>query len=293
MNKIIGKINALILSALMIVSGTAAVTGVFNTNRLTAMAADDTIILRVCNWEEYIDTGDWSDDDTIDLESGSIKGENSIITDFENWYYENYGKKVKVQYSCLGTNEELYNMLTLGDDYDVICPSEYMIMKLMAEDWLEPFSDDFYDTSIANNYYAKGVSPFIKKTFDENKINGESWSRYAAGYMWGITGIVYNPDKVTSQSIQIQILRIANRCQHTSKIRSYRLQYNYWYHKLLPATLLKHHYCKWDKCYKRHIICYNHAAKEIQSYKDCNKLPHFSCSCKKGMSDFSKIPFCI
>ena len=59
MNKIIGKINALILSALMIVSGTAAVTGVFNTNRLTAVAADDTIILRVCNWEEYIDTGDW------------------------------------------------------------------------------------------------------------------------------------------------------------------------------------------------------------------------------------------
>ena len=105
MNKIIGKINALILSALMIVSGTAAVTGVFNTNRLTAVAADDTIILRVCNWEEYIDTGDWSDDDIIDLESGSIKGENSIITDFENWYYENYGKKVKVQYSCLGTNE--------------------------------------------------------------------------------------------------------------------------------------------------------------------------------------------
>ena len=139
MNKIIGKINALILSALMIVSGTAAVTGVFNTNRLTAVAADDTIILRVCNWEEYIDTGDWSDDDIIDLESGSIKGENSIITDFENWYYENYGKKVKVQYSCLGTNEELYNMLTLGDDYDVICPSEYMIMKLMAEDSLSHF----------------------------------------------------------------------------------------------------------------------------------------------------------
>ena len=78
MNKIIGKINALILSALMIVSGTAAVTGVLNTNRLTAVAADDTIILRVCNWEEYIDTGDWNDDDTIELESGSIKGENSI-----------------------------------------------------------------------------------------------------------------------------------------------------------------------------------------------------------------------
>ncbi len=197
MNKIIGKINAVVLATLMTVSSVAATAGVFNTNRVTAEAAEDTIVLRVCNWEEYIDEGGWDDEDTIDLESGNIKGENSIITDFENWYYENYGKKVKVQYSCLGTNEELYNMLTLGDDYDVICPSEYMIMKLMAEDWLEPFSDDFYDASIANNYYAKGVSPFIKKTFDENKINGEPWSRYAAGYMWGITGIVYNPEEVT------------------------------------------------------------------------------------------------
>ena len=199
MNKIIGKINVLILSVLMIVIGTAAVTGVFNTNRLTAVAADDTIILRVCNWEEYIDTGDWNDDDTIELESGSIKGENSIITDSENWYYENYGKKVKVQYSCLGTNEELYNMLTLGDEYDLICPSEYMFMKLMAEGWLEPYSEQFYDKSIKENYYAKGVSPFIKKMFDDNKINGESWSKYAAGYMWCVTGIVYNPEEVTKE----------------------------------------------------------------------------------------------
>ena len=37
-------------------------------------------------------------------------------------------------------------MLTLGDEYDLICPSEYMFMKLMTEGWLEPFSDEFYDT---------------------------------------------------------------------------------------------------------------------------------------------------
>ena len=72
-----------------------------------------------------------------------------------------------------------------------------MIMKLMAEGWLEPFSDDFYDKNIKENYYARGVSPFIEEVFNENKIDGESWSRYAAGYMWGITGIVYNPELVT------------------------------------------------------------------------------------------------
>lgn len=49
------------------------------------------------------------------------------------------------------------------------------------------------------NYYVKGVSPYINSVFNENEINGESWSRYAAGYMWGITGFVYNPEVVTKE----------------------------------------------------------------------------------------------
>ena len=90
-------------------------------------------------------------------------------------------------------------MLTLGDVYDLVCPSEYMFMKLMAEDMLVPLSDHFYDTSDPNNYYAIGVSPYIKGIFDAKTIGGEPWSKYAAGYMWGVTGIVYNPDVVTEE----------------------------------------------------------------------------------------------
>ena len=104
---------------------------------------EKTITLRICNWEEYIDQGEWDDDEVIDLESGDIIGRNSMIEDFENWYYETYGTRVKVEYSTFGTNEDLYNMLTIGDVYDLVCPSEYMIMKLMAEDRLVPYSEDF------------------------------------------------------------------------------------------------------------------------------------------------------
>lgn len=157
------------------------------------------VVLRVCNWEEYIDEGDWDEEETIDLESGDIIGENSIVKDFEEWYYETYGIRVRVEYSTFGTNEDLYNMLTLGDVYDVVCPSEYMIMKLMAEKKLEPLSEQFFDTSDSNNYYIKGVSPYIQSVFDQHEIGGEAWSKYAAGYMWGITGIVYNPDVVTEE----------------------------------------------------------------------------------------------
>lgn len=160
---------------------------------------EEVITLRVCNWEEYIDLGEWDEEETIDLSSGDIIGENPMYEDFEEWYYETYGKRVEVTYSCFGTNEELYNMLTLGDVYDIVCPSEYMIMKMMAEDMLVPFSDEFFDENTEENYYIRGVSPFIRDAFESNEIGGEPWAKYAAGYMWGITGIIYNPEAVSEE----------------------------------------------------------------------------------------------
>ena len=157
------------------------------------------IVLKVCNWEEYIDEGDWDEDEVIDLESGDIFGENSLVEDFEDWYYETYVQKVKVQYSCFGTNEELYSMLTMGDAYDLVCPSDYMIMKLMSEGMAEPFSEEFFDETKEENYYINGVSPFIREVFEENEIGGEKWSKYAAGYMWGVTGIIYNPEMLSRE----------------------------------------------------------------------------------------------
>ena len=161
---------------------------------------DSVIVLRVNSWEEYIDEGDWEEGEEIELEDGRvIFSETGIIEDFEEWFYETYGMNVRVEYSTFGTNEELYNQMTMGDTYDLVCPSEYMIMKLMAEGLLEPFSNDFYDTSIEENYYSKGVSPYIKDVFDELSINDQPLSKYAAGYMWGTLGIVYNPEFVSAE----------------------------------------------------------------------------------------------
>ena len=109
------------ISALVL--GTAAFTG--------CSKSDDTgvTVLRIANWEEYIDLGGWDEEEVIDLdEDTEIFGENSMVEDFENWYYETYGKRVKVEYSTFGTNEELYNQMTIGDVFDHSCPSEYMIM---------------------------------------------------------------------------------------------------------------------------------------------------------------------
>ena len=161
---------------------------------------EETVTLRVCNWEEYIDLGGWDEEEeVIDLESGDIFGGNSLVEDFEEWYYDTFGVRVRVEYSTFGTNEDLYNMLTIGDVYDLVCPSEYTLMKLMAEDKVQPLSEQFFDESVETNYYIKGVSPYIRNIFETHEINGVTWDKCAAGYMWGITGFVYNPDEVTEE----------------------------------------------------------------------------------------------
>lgn len=189
------RYSLLLLGLLLLTEGLSAV---FSVSEAKAKN-DDTIVLKIGNWEEYIDYGDWDDDEAIELESGTIMGENDIMTDFEDWYYETYGKRVEVEYSTFGTNEDLYSKIVLGETYDLVCPSEYMFCKLLKEDRLQPLSESFFDTSDENNYYIKGVSPYIKHIFDINEIDGKPWSAYAAGYMWGTIGIVYNPDEVSEE----------------------------------------------------------------------------------------------
>ena len=81
-------------------------------------------VLRVYNWEDYISMPDGEDDEYVDL-----------IAEFEK---ENPG--VTVEYSTFGTNENMYNELKIGGaSYDLVCPSDYMIMKMIEEDMVEPF----------------------------------------------------------------------------------------------------------------------------------------------------------
>lgn len=158
------------------------------------------VVLRVCNWEEYIDLGGWGEDEVIDLESGNIFGENSMVDDFTEWFNSSHDFSVKVEYSTFGTNEDLYNRLSLGDVYDLVCPSDYMLMKLIAEGNYVEFSDGFWDTENEENYYANGVSRYIdgdrKSIFAEN-----DWNKKAACYMWGTTGLVYNPEQAEEADV--------------------------------------------------------------------------------------------
>lgn len=169
------------------------------------------VVLRVCSWEEYIDLGDWDDDERIDIynqfnkenpENG-IFGRNSMVDDFTKWFNDSHDYNIRVEYSTFGTNEDLYNRLSLGDVYDLVCPSDYMIMKLISENACVEFSDEFWNTSLEENYYANYVSRYIDGPNGEGIYNQPeyNWHKKAACYMWGTTGLVYNPDKVDEEDV--------------------------------------------------------------------------------------------
>ena len=83
-------------------------------------------------------------------------------------------------------------------------------MKMMSEDMLEPFDEEFMDPTIENNYYARGLSPYIRGVYEDLSIGGEPLSKYAAGYMWGTLGIVYNPEYISEEEAY-RIYTLLNR----------------------------------------------------------------------------------
>ena len=109
-----------------------AISAVFAGGSLAVFAGcagkSETVTLRVCNWEEYIDLGGWDESELIDIENNyseeGIIGVQSMTDDFTEWFKETYGYEVKVEYSTFGTNEDLYNRLSLRDEYDLVCPSD-------------------------------------------------------------------------------------------------------------------------------------------------------------------------
>ena len=176
---------SLALCAILFLSSTALTA----CNNQTAAQTRDENILRVASWDEYIDMG--GEDSYYSSDS------RPLYEEFEDWYKETYGKTIKVEYVALQDNETMYSKIKMGDSYDLLCPSEYMIMKLAAEDKLKAFPESFFDTSIEHNYFAQNLSPYIKEVFANGKLaNGASWGDYAAGYMWGSTGFVFNPEKI-------------------------------------------------------------------------------------------------
>ena len=143
---------------------------------LAACAPRDEVI-KIATWEAYTD---------VDY----------VKDNFPAFYEAATGKKIKrnnVKISTFASNEELYEKLTKKKvDYDVICPSDYMAQRLMAEGMLAEL-----DKSVVKGYDTL-IEPAIlemTKVYDEEH-------KYTLPYAWGTFGILYNSKKVTESDME-------------------------------------------------------------------------------------------
>ena len=133
-------------------------------------------ILKVYNWADYIDE--------------------SLLAEFEEWYYEQTGEEVEVVYQLFDINEIMLAKIERGkEDFDVACPSEYIIERMLKNDLLLPINKDFGSTP----NYLGNVSPYIQEVFNKIDGGGKNANDYAVGYMWGTTGFLYNTKHVTRE----------------------------------------------------------------------------------------------
>ena len=152
---------------------------------MTQAHAADGLTLKVYSWEDYI------------YEQETESDPLSVIDQFETWASNEYGQPVQVVYSTFDTNETMYNQVAgLGESFDLICPSEYMIQKMAREGLLEKYdiTGGVYDNLPNYETYA---SKYLRDRLESIGISGtETLSDYAAGYMWGTMGLIYNPENV-------------------------------------------------------------------------------------------------
>ena len=133
-------------------------------------------ILKVYNWADYIDE--------------------DLLDEFEVWYEEQTGESVEIIYQTFDINETMLSKIELGhEDYDVVCPSDYIIERMLKNDLLLPLEKDFGQTPD----YLDNIAPFIRERFNEIEGFGKNANDYSVAYMWGTVGLIYNPAHVSSE----------------------------------------------------------------------------------------------
>ena len=142
--------------------------------------------LRLLNVEDYIYEKDPEDE-------GAAK---NLVHQFEDYARELGYENVKVSYATTDTPESMFNEVKISaDNFDLICPSDYMIQKLIVNNMLEPMH---IDEEHMPNYFQNASS--IKDRLDAisatNATTGEVCylKDYAVGYMWGTLGILFDPE---------------------------------------------------------------------------------------------------
>ena len=152
-------------------------TGILALSAVSVFAEDRSNVLKVYNWSDYIAEG--------------------VLDDFKSWYKEQTGENIDVIYMTFDVNEAMLSKIEKGhEDYDVVCPSDYIIERMLDKGLLLPL--DFKSLGSTPNYIEANRSPFIEQMFRSINPSIDA-NQYSVAYMWGTTGIIYNPKFVTRE----------------------------------------------------------------------------------------------
>ena len=113
---------------------------------------------------------------------GEYTGEN-LLNDFE----AKTGAKVVME--NFDSNEQMYIKVANGETYDVLVPSDYMIQRLIGEDYLQKLDKTKLDCM------DKLCEDVIGLPYDPN-------NDYSIPYFWGTVGIVYDKNQVDIEDLE-------------------------------------------------------------------------------------------
>ena len=132
---------------------------------------------------------------------GEYLGEN-VISDFE----KQFGVRVIVE--NFDSNEMMYTKLMAGDRYDVVIPSDYMIERLMKEDYLQKIDKSLIPNMENMDEAVLGMS------YDPHN----DWS---IPYFWGSVGLVYNHENVDPAVVEREGWEILRDTDYAGRIYIY------------------------------------------------------------------------
>lgn len=132
---------------------------------------------------------------------GEYLGEN-VISDFE----KQFGVRVIVE--NFDSNEMMYTKLMAGDRYDVVIPSDYMIERLMKEDYLQKIDKSLIPNMENMDEAVLGMS------YDPDN----DWS---IPYFWGSVGLVYNHENVDPAVIESEGWEVLRNTDYAGHIYIY------------------------------------------------------------------------
>lgn len=131
-------------------------------------------VLKVYNWADYIDE--------------------DVLAEFPAWYKQQTGQDIRLIYQVFDINEIMLTKIERGhEDFDVVCPSEYIIERMLKKNLLLPIDRDFGKTPD----YLPNISPYIRRELNKTSQPGRTTTDYAVPYMWGTAGILYNRNFIT------------------------------------------------------------------------------------------------